>query len=592
MLLFSADTEQLIEWFEFISNDSELRKAAYIMPASYLLSRLMPQELIDYAYKSLLECEPTPVDNEELQLSKEEFWCFVFADGYHRHPKGMEWLKQKLLDESVNPRLYIPLVRIFTETIDISTLIDFLPNKAFIAKLKEYNAKNFFIAGLLCRQDEINVTEFSQLPVEDHDKTISGLHFYISNKETELDVWARNICEESIKLLDEPPHELNLDENMEIELDNNGVINSVGRMSGKSVSVIGTTGASSWGVYTGHEDRLSDIFNRDERDEKFKEDFLEWKKKREQFTLWRGNEIGEFNARKPFEEWSRKNEMFFKNFAINYLDKLAKSSQHFNCMALFTDTILCIYSEFDCETSYNYFKNFLSLIDVIVLNEYYVPTFISKIWSLKNDNPKLFELRKRILYDCLDDELIMYNAIAALSNMESSEIISFFKEAFLQGELSKNRNIGVSILPWIANDESIEILNSIIKNDASSWVEHHAEWALRVAKQEKLCRELYRDSLLSKDLNKISMALIQMKPVLLPTARWWRKDIEGKINFENICDVKTVTFVEKFWYHWDGWSNNKSNIKVNGRILTEWCRGEILDNTVTPRLSPWWKVNY
>ncbi len=88
----------------------------------------------------------------------------------------------------------------------------------------------------------------------------------------------------------------------------------------------------------------------------------------------------------------------------------------------------------------------------------------------------------------------------------------------------------------------------------------------------------------------ISETLIQMKPVLLPTVRWWRKKIENEIKFIDINDSKTITFVEKFWFHWKGWSNNKKDIKVISRTISEWCRGEKLDITVTPRIFPWWKI--
>ena len=72
-------------------------------------------------------------------------------------------------------------------------------------------------------------------------------------------------------------------------------------------------------------------------------------------------------------------------------------------------------------------------------------------------------------------------------------------QKYLVSPYAKERNLGVSILPWFGTDEAIEKLDQLKSEDSSRWVRGHAAWAYEVAQQERSCREVYREALQTRE---------------------------------------------------------------------------------------------
>ena len=124
------------------------------------------------------------------------------------------------------------------------------------------------------------------------------------------------------------------------------------------------------------------------------------------------------------------------------------------------------------------------------------------------------------------------------------------------------------------------------------WVRNHAAWAYEIAQQERSCREVYKEALQSRDLFRISAVFEQIRPALTPTAKWWHCQIEEEEGFyEKSQDInpKILALIMRFWYRWGNSSNSRRDIKIYGRKLREYCRGEKLGSGSPPRLAPWWK---
>ena len=182
--------------------------------------------------------------------------------------------------------------------------------------------------------------------------------------------------------------------------------------------------------------------------------------------------------------------------------------------------------------------------------------------------------------------------LAALAGGGEEELWNLVTEEYLASPYAKERNLGVSILPWFGNDKAIEELERLRSEDPSLWGREHAAWAYEVAQQERSCREVYREALQTRDLFRISAVFEQIKPALSPVAQWWRYKIDNEEKIyeesQNI-DPKLPALIVRSWYRWAASSARVGNIEVFGRKLCEYCRGEKVSAGFTPRIAPWWK---
>ena len=181
--------------------------------------------------------------------------------------------------------------------------------------------------------------------------------------------------------------------------------------------------------------------------------------------------------------------------------------------------------------------------------------------------------------------------LAALTEGGRDELWSLVKDEYLASHYAKERNLGISILPWFGTCEAINELKRLKSDDQSQWVREHATWAYEVAQQERSCQEVYRKALQTRDLFRISAVFEQIKPALSPIARWWHRKIEKEEFGEELQDIDTklAALHYRFWYRWGKSSQTKRNIEVFGRKLSAYCRGEKLPVGLTPRIAPWWK---
>ena len=208
------------------------------------------------------------------------------------------------------------------------------------------------------------------------------------------------------------------------------------------------------------------------------------------------------------------------------------------------------------------------------------------------DSPKHVQLRRTLLEECQSDENIMFMTIAALAGKGKEELWNLTTQKYLKSHYAKERNLGVSILPWFGSDEVIELLDQLKSDDPSLWVRGHAKWSYEVAQQERSCRTVYREALQTHDLFRISAAFERIKPAMSPTARWWHRQIEkelGLISESQEIDPKLIALVDRFWYRWGNSSKIRRSIEILDRKLSEYCRGEKLGFGSPPRLAPWWK---
>ena len=296
---------------------------------------------------------------------------------------------------------------------------------------------------------------------------------------------------------------------------------------------------------------------------------------------------------KVLETWAAHNTTDFLELANEYFALLSKSGWYCRGLYDFMDNILCLLLRFQPDRAMRYYHRLKTKgVRTIFFSYGGVETFFAQLWRVKECRLSgHHDLRCKLLEECLNDEEIMFMTLAALVGEGEAELWSLVTEEYLASPYAKERNLGVSILPWFGNDKAIEKLEQLKSDDPSQWVRGHAWWAYEVAQQERSCRSVYREALQTRDLFRISSVFEQIKPALSPTAHWWCRQIHEEELDQELQDEdsKLIALVERFWARWENSSSTKRDIKVFGRKLREYCRGEKISAGSPPRIAPWWK---
>ena len=297
--------------------------------------------------------------------------------------------------------------------------------------------------------------------------------------------------------------------------------------------------------------------------------------------------------REVLQAWATHNTTDFLQLANKYFALLSKSGWYCRGLYDFMDNMLCLLLRFQPTTAMQYYRQSKAKGGRTIFWAYGgVETFLAQLWKVECCNsPEHRQLRRELLEECLNDEEIMFMTLAALVGGGKKELWNLVTKEYVASPYAKERNLGVSILPWFGTDEAIEKLEGLKSDDSSQWVREHAAWAYEVAQQERSCQEVYREALQTRDLFRISAVFEQMKPALSPTAQWWHRKIEKEEFGEDPQDIdpKLAALHYRFWHRWGKSSQTKSNIEIFGRKLREYCRGERFLAGSPPRIAPWWK---
>ena len=281
---------------------------------------------------------------------------------------------------------------------------------------------------------------------------------------------------------------------------------------------------------------------------------------------------------KVLQTWAEQNRHDFLKLTDEYLTGLSKSPRYSEALWEFTDAILCLLLRFQTAGAMKYYHQLKTeMLRITYRTHYGVETFFAQLWHVEDCNlPEHRQFRRELLEECLNDEDIMFMTLAALAEGGRDELWSLVKDEYLESHYAKERNLGVSILPWFGTCEAINELKRLKSSDQSQWVRQHAAWAYEVAQQERSCQEVYRKALQTRDPFRISAVFEQIKPALSPIAQWWHRKIDKEEFGEEPQDLDpTLAALHyRFWHRWGNSTQTKRNIEIFGRKLREYCRGE------------------
>ena len=296
---------------------------------------------------------------------------------------------------------------------------------------------------------------------------------------------------------------------------------------------------------------------------------------------------------KVLRTWAEENKSDFLCLANKYLAVLSKSPRYHQVCRKFTGVIFHLLLRLQPTVAMEYYRQWNAEdFQPVYATSYGIPIHVFQLWHVEDFNlSEHHDLRCKLLEECLNDEKIMFMTLAALIGGGEKELWNLVTQKYLVSPYAKQRNLGVSILPWFGTCETIDHLERLKSEDPSQWVRGHAAWAYEVAQQERSCQEIYREALQTRDIFQISAVFEQIEPALSPIARWWHCKIEEEKDITELQDSNPKLFVllYRFWTRWGNSSQTKSNVEVCGRTLREYCRGERFLAGRTPRIAPWWK---
>ena len=288
--------------------------------------------------------------------------------------------------------------------------------------------------------------------------------------------------------------------------------------------------------------------------------------------------------------WAEQNTTDFLELAVQFLKGLSRAPYYETVLRSLTDDVLCLLLRFRPETAMEYYHHW----NAKAVWGSYRPdsTFLAQLWRVKDCNlPAHRQFRRSLLEETPNDDNIMCMTLAALAEGGEDELWQLATQEYLASNTAKERNLGVSILPWFGTKAAIALLKRLQSEDPSDWVRGHAKWAYEVAQQERSCRAVYREALQTRDLLRISAVFEPLKPALSPMALWWHHLIEeeelGDVTSDS--DAKLHALLCQFWYRWSNALKSNPHREVFGRRLRDYCRGDKLQGSILPKIAPWWE---
>lgn len=303
------------------------------------------------------------------------------------------------------------------------------------------------------------------------------------------------------------------------------------------------------------------------------------------------NEFSYFNATTPLLRYSELEPEAFKDYAVKFLTTTVERSKDLLDMSFFTKSVWIGLLRTSPEEALRFSEHQRNSV------QYQVFTFdgaisweTRELWSKElNDHPQVSDFRRQLLTDAVNDEVLFWHVAAAQADDNSNEITRL-ANIFLAAPTARDRAIGVILLAFHGDPESLGKLNQCAATDNSFWIRKDSLWASEVCALEIACKQRYREVLQGCTLESLACGLAELRMAFSPMARVWRHKIEREIESLSL-DRKIRTYLDLHWYHWEHTSAHTENIKLCGVKLREHCRGEPLKDGVTNRQAPWWKLD-
>lgn len=587
LVLFMGNETEITEWIRSVEN---IRFVTSLHPIPMLLDILNLSDLHNYSrtrIKELLE-NPGCGDNSESLHT----WLTVYAREESVVEADFDWALEELVkcpgDNEIafwyanimalsNPK------RFWDTLVQDSNLcrLYHLLNISFFERTTKFDFSSAFR----------DVTYDTLLNTFNQD--FVGTLLLAMGREDEFNNWGDDLLKVSLSRLSDVPFQQSGRNGLEFIVNENGRTTRISMNTEANTTITLGSSSSSWGVDYDRLDEFQNAFseNREQEDE---QEFQNWRSDLERLKRWDNYVFSNFNSINELCAYAERNSEQFVKLAEEYLTLIeAKSAMHY-CMGAFTHALICALLPLKPEYAYkHYLESKSASVRIDVVTPAGSRMFEKMLWNTaKCSRDEHRALRRDLIRNTKNDEELLYVCMAAFEAGAAEELRHLLTEELIVAPNAKTRCLGVSVMPWYADETSFDTLTRLRESDPSDWVRENSAWAENVAKQEFYSRTVYREALDEEDIYLVNAKLQLIKSTLLPIAKWWHRDIEERNNFWSRCDDKKKRgLIAAFWHHWESSSKSKTDIEAFGRKLNEYCRGDKIDKQICSHMAPWWELN-
>jgi len=586
IVLLHGSMQQIVQWTEWLATKPLSRGGG-----SYVSLLPLPTAFANYATSEFFEeakshavvaVESLRQDpSNEVRLHVSRHWLHLSCYCAPHDQQSAEWAFETLNSLPLRHELEWPLVYLLLKIADLTVLRRAMTDNRTRRFLDEEDGS--FLARLLINNpvsEQLEPSEIDGLPI-----SAVGLLYWRRDDKQGLRRWGQRLATVALAFLKMEPPETRVIHRSYRTADSSGLMSGFGidtPRGGQRRSFC--RGSSAWGV-----DRESTIPSptREEIDrlvEEFKNDL-------DRLRAWAGGQLTAFNAAPALERWADIDPSAFASFAESFFAALETAGiKTYEAMGTIAWCIATATMKTDPRGGLDVTERWCSEWAFRVVTFGGLSTIATaRLWSSEcNSAPGIASLRKEVCRRALNDEDLLVQVLAASRGGTEDEILKLAKE-HLTLPRARDRALGVTLLAFVSPTGEVgDFLRDIATRDGSYWVRDQARWAQEVLSVERSCRDRYAELLRSPlALEQIAAGLAELRPALTPLARAWRSSVE-KLSKWSFGNDRVTAYVELFWYHWESRSESRRDVKIAGRKLKDYSRGEGLKDGVTLRMAPWW----
>lgn len=585
--LFFLDQHAVHEWVLESAKSEGRRYSMCFAPIMDLIPFVISEKTRAYVVQKCLDAVDTKMSADRSPPTEFDYWCYLASLTAGRSQELYEWSKSKLADCEGDKEGSFSIYRMLLRSAPAGALEKDLNGPGAQSLLNQRCLRAWVMTEGVSFDPKLVHGTFDQLK-RNYPINFVGYIVSLGNRIDDLKKWGDELFLAAIKNLGQPPIERRSRVASCFGLGANRMIEEEGFENPRSESWSQNSTTGWWGGIQ-NSSIASGLCDQMNRQDLLDQELDRWRKDSDEIRGWEHYDLHAFGAWNALEKWSEiDTDKFLRKAKKLLLGALENSPAQWH-LGGYLNALVCCVLPLDPRLALKYYEAFNDgRLNVKVRTRFQIPEFFNVLWDRKTCNlPEHVELRRFLLARCENDFEIMVFCIAALANSGESVLVEFARE-LLKEKNARDRSLGVSILAWLGSVEPSGLLCDLVASDPSRWVREHANWANEVCLQEMSARKRFREIVRQIDLYAISTQLQVLKPALTPVAKWWRHAIQSEEEQAgNKQSGRPRAIVESFWYHVE--STSSTSVKICGRKLEEFCRGEKLDSHKTPRLSPWWK---
>jgi hypothetical protein len=588
IVLLHANAEQLAHWTDWLATKALSRGGSYatLLPLPTAFANYAPAQFFEIAKdRAVAAVESLNRDSTNgLSLHLAKHWLHVACYCAPLEAKSADWAFTMLNTMPANREMQWPIVYLLLRIPDVNVLRRVLGDNR-VRQFLEGEDGSLLALRLVnnTQSDQLLPAEIEPLPL-----SAAGLLFWRRDDTLSLRQWARRLSTLTLAFIKAEPPQTKVVHRSYRLVDGAGLMQSFGvNLPSGGHRQSHYRGSSAWGV-----DRESETpLPTDEEVDRLLDEYCD---DLDRLRDWTGRELAGFNASPALTRWAEIDPPGFLNFSESFVRELQTAGvKTFEAMGTIAWCVATAMVGIDPSRALLIADQWRAdwAFSVVTLGG--LSTIVTaQIWSKKcNDAPNIALVRRQVCDRALDDEELFVQVLAANRGETQTQVVSIAQD-HLTSSRARDRALGITLLAFVDQQSSaiIEIVDPVIQNDASYWVRDQAEWAREAMIHELSCRNRYAELLNGpRSLKAMAAGLAELLPALTPLARVWRVAVEEEAAWYDFTD-RARTYVDIFWYHWECQSSSHGNVKIAGRKLKDFCRGEKLKDGVTSRMSPWWDL--